>query len=272
MKTKQCDACGLSLARKTPSFLSLFERGFGIRRSDSNALIVCIAAANELCKLSPRDRVLRISNHTHQYICPTRNATHDQSSNIDKAIATTHKLVIKERSKAKAISQKLSTLKPVDHTDAFPKFQFSNEKINDALNRRILNTIQIQQILDQSNHLGIDIDTVNNLRQELKRLIGLLQKTYDIDKEGVVVFTKKFRSPHRLGKSKESVSLSTAKKSKDGLSAVKSKVKESSTNPIIGGYLRCQNCQSFMFYSDINKAKCRECKKNIVASNSTRTP
>lgn len=224
-RSQRCDACGKKFGAKTPCLLPLFESGYGVRKSASNTIVVCTAAAQVLSELRLSDVLRTLAGRLGAFECPRRRSVKAAGKSSAKAKA--------ERARSSAVLPGASTkaadkLRPeaawpftsasvqpantntrrnlrtplggADSDEAESSSSaaegFSVQRLEIALSAGRLTALQIRLVLDRAKSLGLDQKLITALECEYKRQISDVGKCYVIDEEGVVSTIKLEKSRH----------------------------------------------------------------------------
>lgn len=277
----RCDGCSRKLSESNADLLPLFERGFGIRKTSENCLLVCKDAAKSLQEYSLRDQFLLLSGHFGVFECPCKSlknrvkkeaktANHKKISSKKKFLEQVKNEPTQEHG---SIPKTLSSSAPAE-----VKHEFNIQRVRVAIEARVLTTTQIRQMLERSEELKLTSEIRELLDSEYNRLqeASRNRSVYTVDPEGVVSFaaTRPELSHDFLKGKKEKWASDTdisPAKSKPGqkigttISVDSSANKQSHKKRIPkSGYITCSHCKSFMYYTDANSEKCRNCNRPLT--------
>lgn len=107
----KCDICSRTISEKNANALPLFERGFGIRKSKENCLIVCNEAADSLRDFRPRDRFLLINGLFGAFVCPGNVTKAKATDKVDEKI---HATKAQFRNNTRTSTNNIQTIKKVE--------------------------------------------------------------------------------------------------------------------------------------------------------------
>lgn len=277
----RCDGCSRKLSEFDAELLPLFERGFGIRKSKENCLLVCKDAVKSLQEYSLRDQFLLLSGHYGVFKCPCKpkarvkkevKTTKQSTSSVKSAFLD--KISNVPRHVHEHIPNTPSTGDPTEENQGF-----NIQRVQLALAARALTATQIRQLLERSVDLQLTSEMIASLDTEYNRLLedSRNRGIYTVDPEGVVSFAAaRSKLPHDFlnGKKEKWASNKTIypAKSKPGKKLGTTVSLDTGANnqtqtkrPPRPRYIRCSHCKSFMYYTDANSEKCRNCKRPFTS-------
>lgn len=213
----RCEVCDKPLKSRTPAILKLYDKGYGVKQSDDNCLVVCEGMANEFSSLAMSEKVLKIINNHELFLCPYKTIpkkstqqqktvrVREQKTKSTKSDYSNYYFLSKPNPRApvetriqnpppildkdlKKILEESAHRRLPSISDISIEDRISNWRSDLQLGRLTLQTIH--RLLDQAAALNLPSSFVQELTKARNTKNYLANTVYSVDKDGVVSIKK----------------------------------------------------------------------------------